>query len=156
MWEYALFNAGKSIDMPDPRVCKYQRTNLSAGSQWDKKNKLEVSASGLLIRDLIIKTCQTTKLRALGTKVHIKGRLVGGSSLWLFTRITGTTGQLEAKKPICVIKKEVDTQRVFCIFGLLTDVSKLEKPNYLKEFTSNKSVNLSMNAQDLAKTEPKF
>ena len=22
VWEYALFNAGKSIDMPEPKVCK--------------------------------------------------------------------------------------------------------------------------------------
>lgn len=99
LWEYAMFTAGKSLDMPDPRVC----------SQWDKKNKLEVSASGLLIRDLIVKTCQSVKLRAMGTRISIKGRLVGGSSLWLFTRVLGTTGQLEAKKPICVLKKEVDT-----------------------------------------------
>jgi hypothetical protein len=65
-------------------------------------------------------------------KVNIRGRLVGGSSLWLFTRISGTSGQMEASKPICVIKKEVDTQRVFVIFGTLTDVSRLEKPNLMK------------------------
>lgn len=122
VWEYANFSAGKSIDMPDPKVC----------SQWDKRHKLDVSASGLLIRDLIIKTCQTVRLRSLGAKMHIRGRLVGGSSLWLFTRVTGSTGQMEERKPICVIKKEVDSQRVFVIFGILTDVSKLEKPNLMK------------------------
>jgi len=26
VWEYANFSAGKSIDMPDPKVCKYSKT----------------------------------------------------------------------------------------------------------------------------------
>lgn len=26
VWEYANFSAGKSIDMPDPKVCKYNKS----------------------------------------------------------------------------------------------------------------------------------
>ena len=135
---------------------KWLNFYFSLGSRWGKSNKLDVSASGLLIRDIVIKTCQATRLRSLATKISLKGRLVGGSSLWIFTRIAGNTGQLEAKKPICVLKKEVDTQRIFCIFGLLTDVNQLDKPNWMKNFVKEDRIERSMNAEDLGKKDPKF
>ena len=69
------------------------------------------------MRNMIIKTCSTVKLRSLGMNIHIKGRLVGNSSLWIFTRVDGATGDIPPLRPICMIRKMVDTQRVFCVFG---------------------------------------
>ena len=66
---------------------------------------------------MIIKTCSTVKLRSLGVNVHIKGRLVGNSCLWIFTRVDNATGDIPSLRPICMIRKMVDTQRVFCVFG---------------------------------------
>ena len=77
MWEYANFEAGKSMEFPEPKVV----------SQWAMNSKLRVTNQGLLIRNMLIKTCSTTKQRALGTLISIKGRLIGNSSLWIFGRI---------------------------------------------------------------------
>ena len=66
---------------------------------------------------MIIKTCSTVKLRSLGMNIHLKGRLVGNSCLWVFTRIDSPAGDIPPLRPICMIRKMVDTQRVFCVFG---------------------------------------
>ena len=56
------------------------------------------------------------------------------------------------------MKKEVETQRVFCIYGLLTDVGHLDKPNLMKHYKdkAKDGIERSMNAQDLGKKDPTF
>jgi hypothetical protein len=105
----------RSLPPANQETCRFQgfvslfRITL-AGSKWDSTNKLETLASGLLIRDLAITQVETkAKMRSLALKMSITGRLVGGSSLWIFTRVTGANGELETNKPICIIRKEVET-----------------------------------------------
>lgn len=69
------------------------------------------------MRNMLIKTCSTSKQRALGTLISIKGRLIGNSSLWIFGRIDDEDPDIQPSRPICIIRKLVDTQRLFCIFG---------------------------------------
>ena len=71
----------------------------------------------MLIRNMIIKTCSTVRMRSLGVNMHLKGRLVGNSCLWVFSRVNSDQGDIQPCKPICIIRKMVDTQRVFCVFG---------------------------------------
>ena len=107
MWEFANFDGGRSSEFPEPKIT----------SQWDMSNNLKVNNQGILLRNLVIGCCSKVKLRSLGCKVTIKGRLVGGSSLWIFSRVDGEDGEIQAQRPICVIRKLVDSQRLFCIFG---------------------------------------
>jgi len=85
--------------------------------------------NGLLIRSQIIKPFPTFTLRTLGLSVQIKGRLFGNSMLWLFSRVSSDdmgVGGLEptANRPVCILKKIPDSQRLFCIFGLMVEKSK--------------------------------
>ena len=84
MWEFANFDGGRSSEFPEPRIT----------SQWGMDNKLKINKQGLLMRNLLISTCARVKMRSLGCKVSIEGRLVGGSSLWLFSRVDGDVSQI--------------------------------------------------------------
>lgn len=57
-------------------------------------------------------------LRTMAVSVSIKGRLFGNSMFWVFTRVKDN---IEATKPICILKKMPDSQRVFCIFGQMVE-----------------------------------
>ena len=61
------------------------------------------------MRNLLVSTCAKLKLRSIGCKISIEGRLVGGSSLWIFSRIDGEISQIQAQRPICIIRKLVDS-----------------------------------------------
>jgi hypothetical protein len=86
---------------------------MSLVNQWTT-SKLTGTNRGLLIRSQIIKTMKSFTLRTMGVSVTIKGRLFGNSMFWVFTRVRDN---IEVNKPICILKKMPDSQRVFCIFG---------------------------------------
>ena len=86
LWQFASFVGGRSIEFPEPRIT----------SQWDISNNLRVNKQGLLLKNMIIQTCTNVKLRSLACEVHIKGRLVGSSSLWIFTRLEGDKSDIQA------------------------------------------------------------
>ena len=78
-------------------------------SQWGLNSNLRVTGQGLLIRNMIVKTCSTVRMRSLGVNMHLKGRLVGNSCLWIFSRVDSTKGDIQPCRPICIIRKMVDT-----------------------------------------------
>lgn len=42
--------------------------------------------------------------------------------MWLFTRIEeGSSPELTLDRPVCIIKKVPDAQRLFCIFGAIVE-----------------------------------
>lgn len=57
-------------------------------------------------------------LRTIGISINIKGRLFGNSMFWVFTRVKDN---IEVNKPICILKKMPDSQRIFCIFGQMVE-----------------------------------
>jgi hypothetical protein len=59
-------------------------------------------------------------LRTLALAITIKGRLFGNSMFWIFTRVKDN---IELSKPVCILKKMPDSQRVFCIFGQMVEKS---------------------------------
>ena len=161
MWEYANFSPGKSIEFPEPKVSKYRKNSLTdiylLASQWGLNSNLRVTGQGLLIRNMIVKTCSTTKLRSLGVNVHLKGRLVGNSCLWIFTRVDNNQGgDIPALRPVCMIRKMVDTQRCFCVFGHKSPSVSYTQNDYLTEngFGTNKS-NGHLNDPTFAKLSPR-
>jgi len=85
-------------------------------SSWGRSNNLGVTGSGLLIRSMIIKTVPSCRLRSLGCKISVKGRLVGSSCMWFFTR---AAKEIETNKPVIFLKKMPDAQRIFVAFGTL-------------------------------------
>lgn len=109
MWEYANFSPGKSIEFPEPKIT----------TRWALNSNLKIAPQqGLLIRNVAIKTTSAVRLRSLGCQVSIKGRLVGNSCLWIFSRHeNNSTQDVPAERPVCILRKLVDTQRLFCIFG---------------------------------------
>lgn len=58
------------------------------------------------------------KVRALSAKVEIEGRLTGSSQLWINLRVTDSTN-IQPNRPVVIIKKQVETQRLFCVYGHL-------------------------------------
>jgi hypothetical protein len=57
-------------------------------------------------------------LRTMAVAISIKGRLYGNSMFWIFTRVKDN---IEVNKPVCILKKMPDSQRVFCIFGQMVE-----------------------------------
>jgi hypothetical protein len=54
----------------------------------------------------------------MAIQVQIKGRLFGNSMFWIFTRVNEN---IELSRPICILRKMPDSQRVFCIFGQMLE-----------------------------------
>ena len=54
----------------------------------------------------------------MAVQVQMKGRLFGNSMFWVFTRVKDN---IEVNKPVCILKKMPDSQRVFCIFGQMVE-----------------------------------
>ena len=76
LWDYANFNPGGSYDNPCPEIM----------NDWNA-SKLTGSSKGLLIRSQAIKTTDVVNLRSMAVEVNVKGRLVGNSMFWIFTRV---------------------------------------------------------------------
>jgi hypothetical protein len=55
------------------------------------------------MRNLALKCKKEINQRALSTIIEVRGRLIGSSSMWIFTR--GKGNKVEARKPIFYIKK---------------------------------------------------
>ena len=51
MWEYANFDGGKSMEFPEPKVT----------SSWAINSNLKITGQGLLIRNMLMKMCSTSK-----------------------------------------------------------------------------------------------
>eukprot|EP00347_Sterkiella_histriomuscorum_P004759 403359216 len=107
LWEYANFNPGGSYECPAPQIINSWTTSKLTGTN-----------RGLLIRSQIIKTIPRFSLRSLAVSIQVKGRLFGNSMFWIFTRVSEN---IETNRPICIIKKMPDSQRVFCIFGQMIE-----------------------------------
>ena len=75
--------------------------------------------------------------------IHIKGRLVGNSCLWIFTRVDGVSGDIPPLRPICMIRKMVDTQRVFCVFGHKSPTHNTNQAHIPDFFNGKKNPNQS-------------
>ena len=118
---------------------------LILASQWGLNSNLRVTGQGLLVRNMIVKTCSTTRLRSLGANIHMKGRLVGNSALWIFTRVDESTNDIPACRPIIMLRKMVDTQRVFCVFGHKSPSVQVNSPHDADEDLnlSNQAIGLS-------------
>lgn len=84
------------------------------------------TSRGLLIRSQIIKTLSHVALRSMAAQITVKGRLFGNSMFWIFTRVKDN---IEVNKPICILKKMPDSQRVFCVFGQMVDRPSLQPDN---------------------------
>lgn len=65
-------------------------------------------------------------LRTLALNISIKGRLFGNSMFWIFTRVKDN---IEPSKPVCILKKMPDSQRVFCIFGQMVEKVNMVNPD---------------------------
>lgn len=89
---------------------------------WNKTEFLQTgeATQGLLIRSQIIRPSQTFNLRSLALSTQISGRLTENSMLWLFTRVA-TDGEIQPLSPVCVIQKHIREQRLFCVFGMVTE-----------------------------------
>ena len=82
-------------------------------SKW-QVGRLTGTSKGLMIRSQIIKWTHKLSLKALASNISIRGRLHGNSLFWIFTRVDEN---IELAKPVCILKKMPDSQRVFCVFG---------------------------------------
>lgn len=72
------------------------------------------SSVGLQLRDCIVRSAQVLTLRSLALEIKLCFRLVGDSSLWIFSRGQSVT---DPDSAICKVKKDQDSQRIFLIFG---------------------------------------
>ena len=54
----------------------------------------------------------------MAIQIQIKGRLFGNSMFWIFSRVREN---IELNRPICILRKLPDSQRVFCIFGQMLE-----------------------------------
>jgi hypothetical protein len=61
----------------------------------------------------------------MAVQITVKGRLFGNSMFWIFTRVKDN---IEVNKPICILKKMPDSQRVFCVFGQMVERTP-QQPN---------------------------
>jgi hypothetical protein len=113
-----------------------------------------ISNLGLLLRSQIIRPQHTFTLRSLALQIHLKGRLYGSSMLWIFTRQEKDMGvEFGEGRPVCIIKKLPDSQRLFCIFGVMNEKQMIDE-----EDIHNQSLlfNQTIGALDLNKVEFKF
>ncbi|OMJ93698.1 hypothetical protein SteCoe_3262 [Stentor coeruleus] len=81
--------------------------------EWLPAN-LQSFSHGLQLRTLILKSKPTITLRSIACEMHISVRLSGESTLWVMTRGVGVQ---DPDSMVIKIKKELDSQRVFLIFG---------------------------------------
>jgi len=87
---------------------------------------------GLQIRSQIIRTTETVNLRSLACEIKVAGRLVGESSLWIFTR--NTNEEVTPYAPVIILKKEQETQKLHLIFGAVIENSSESKEKEKKKF----------------------
>ena len=67
----------------------------------------------------------------MASTVNIKGRLFGNSMFWIFTRVKDN---IEVSKPVCILKKMPDSQRVFCVFGQMVErTGSMAQQNYKRK-----------------------
>ena len=100
-WEIASFSPG-SIDKP-----------CDIHSSWNKIISQDCDKS-LIIKNQIIRLKSEVRLLSLAAQVKICFVLVGDSTFWILSRSANIRGPEVA---ICKIKKEMDSQRIFVIFG---------------------------------------
>lgn len=100
------------MNVPPPKLVNPSDLKSIVNS-WTA-SKLTGTNRGLLIRSQIIKTIPQFYLRSMAVSIQVKGRLFGNSMFWIFTR---ASENIETGKPVCILKKMPDSQRVFCIFG---------------------------------------
>jgi len=100
-WELASFSAG-SLDKPCDIHSKFFKLHL------------EYNEKGLQLKNQVIRLKKEIHLLSLACEVKIKFELVGDSTFWILSRSANIRGPEVA---ICKFKKEMDSQRVFVIFG---------------------------------------
>lgn len=81
--------------------------------EWLPAN-IQSFSHGLQLRSLILKSKPSITLRSIACEMHISVRLAGDSTLWIMTRGVGVR---DPDSVVVKVKKEIDSQRVFLIFG---------------------------------------
>lgn len=100
-WELATFSPG-SLEKP----CDVHSSFFNL--------HLESNEKGLQLKNQILKLKKELHLLTLACEIKIKFELNGDSTFWILTRNFNIRG---AEVTICKFKKEMDSQRVFVIFG---------------------------------------
>jgi hypothetical protein len=100
-WETASFYPGSS-DTPTEVRSEFFPVNT------------DNTPFGLQLRSVIIRTTHTVRLASIACELKLSFRLTGDSTLWIITRGTSVR---DPDAVVCKIKKELDNQRVFLIFG---------------------------------------
>lgn len=100
-WELASFSPG-SLEKPCDIHSKFFKLHL------------ESNEKGLQIKNQVIRLKKEIHLLTLACEIKIKFELVGDSTFWILSRNSNIRGPEVA---ICKFKKEMDSQRVFVIFG---------------------------------------
>lgn len=75
---------------------------------------LQSFTHGLQLRSLILKSKSTISLQSIACEMRISVRLSGESSFWVLTRGSGVR---DPDSVVVKVQKELDSQRVFLIFG---------------------------------------
>jgi hypothetical protein len=100
-WEIASFAPG-SLDKP-----------CDVHSSWNKIVPQDCDKS-LIIKNQIVRLRNEVHLLSLAVEIKICFLLVGDSTFWILSRSPNIRGPEVA---ICKFKKEMDSQRIFVIFG---------------------------------------
>ncbi len=117
-WEYCLsFHPGTAMASP-----VFSKSGLTEETEWVQAKQRKKGGTGLNLRSIAIRPKCELALRSLAAEMKCAVRLIGESTLWIFSRVEGD--QLSQSTAVLQIKKPALSFHLELTFGILIGQGK--------------------------------